>query len=97
MLELGERAEALHKQVGSWAATAGIDKLLIFGEFADAVIAGAINAGMKHTGIFTATRDEILEALKQSLRPGDWVLIKGSRGARMDEVVKGLRDWASTT
>ena len=96
MLELGERAVALHKQVGSWTATAGIDKLLVSGKFADAVIAGAINAGMKHTGIFTATRDQILDALSRSLRPGDWVLIKGSRGARMDEVVKGLKAWAST-
>ena len=94
MLELGAQAESLHKQVGAWAAAANIDKLLITGEFADAVVAGAMNAKMKHTDIFTGTRDEILETLKQALRPGDWVLIKGSRGARMDVVVKGLKSWA---
>ena len=94
MLELGTQAEALHKQVGAWAAAANIDKLLIVGEFADAVAAGAINAKMQRADIFTGTRDELLDTLKQTLRPGDWVLIKGSRGARMDTVVKGLKSWA---
>lgn len=94
MLELGAQAEALHKQVGAWAAAANIDKLLINGEFANAVVAGAIKAKMKHADIFTGTRDELLDTLKQTLKPGDWVLIKGSRGARMDTVVKGLKSWA---
>ena len=94
MLELGAQAEALHKQVGAWAAAANVDKLLISGEFANAVVAGAINAKMNHADIFTGTRDELLDILKQTLKPGDWVLIKGSRGARMDTVVKGLKSWA---
>ncbi len=94
MLELGNQAESLHKQVGAWAAAADIDKLLITGEFADAVVAGAINAKMSPTDIFTGTREEILDTLKQSLKPGDWILVKGSRGARMETIVKGLKSWA---
>jgi UDP-N-acetylmuramoyl-tripeptide--D-alanyl-D-alanine ligase len=94
MLELGDRTEPLHKQVGAWAAVANIDKLMITGEFADAVAAGAADARMNRKDIFTGSRDEILDALKNSLRPGDWVLIKGSRGARMDIIVEGLRKWA---
>ena len=54
----------------------------------------AMKAKMKHTDIFAGTREEILDTLKQSLKPGDWVLIKGSRGARMDTIVKGYKDWA---
>jgi UDP-N-acetylmuramoyl-tripeptide--D-alanyl-D-alanine ligase len=94
MLELGARAESLHKQVGGWVAAADIDKLMITGEFAEAVASGAANGGMNRDDIFTGSRDEILDALKDSLHPGDWVLIKGSRGARMDTIVEGLKEWA---
>lgn len=94
MLELGDLAESLHRQVGAWAAAANIDKLLITGEFANAVIAGALNAKMKQADIFTGTQEEIIDALKQSLKPGDWILVKGSRGARMETIVKGLKSWA---
>jgi UDP-N-acetylmuramoyl-tripeptide--D-alanyl-D-alanine ligase len=94
MLELGARAESLHKQVGAWVAVANIDKLLITGEFANAVASGAEDAKMNRDDIFTGSRDEILDALRDSLRPGDWVLIKGSRGTRMDIIVEGLKEWA---
>jgi UDP-N-acetylmuramoyl-tripeptide--D-alanyl-D-alanine ligase len=96
MLELGDQAESLHKQMGAWTAAADIDKLLITGEFADAVIAGAINAKMSPADIFTGTREEILATLKQLLKPGDWILIKGSRGARMETIVKSLKSWVGT-
>ena len=95
MLELGDQSEALHKQVGAWAAAANIDKLLVTGDFATAVAAGAMSAKMKQADIFTGTRDEIINTLKQSLKAGDWVLIKGSRGARMETIVKGLKSWAT--
>ena len=94
MLELGTQAESLHKQVGAWAAVANVDKLLVTGEFAAAVASGAMDAKMKHKAIFTGTRDEIFGALKESLKPGDWVLIKGSRGARMDLIVEDIKNWA---
>jgi UDP-N-acetylmuramoyl-tripeptide--D-alanyl-D-alanine ligase len=94
MLELGARTESLHKQVGAWVGVANIDKMMVTGEFANAVISGAVDAKMNRDDIFTGSRDEILDALKDSLRPGDWVLIKGSRGARMDTIVEGLKEWA---
>lgn len=94
MLELGALSESLHRQVGAWAAMANIDKLFTTGEFAGAVTSGAADAGMKAKDIFKGSRDEILEALKDSLIPGDWVLVKGSRGARMDIIVEGLKSWA---
>jgi len=94
MLELGRRSEALHRQVGAWVAVANIDRMLITGEFAKAVISGAVDAGMMRNHIFTGSRDELLEELQNFLQPGDWVLIKGSRGARMDTIVEGLKRWA---
>jgi UDP-N-acetylmuramyl pentapeptide synthase len=94
MLELGARTESLHKQVGAWVAAANIDKMMVTGEFANAVISGAVDAKMNRDDIFSGSHDEILDELKDSLRPGNWVLIKGSRGARMDTIVEGLKEWA---
>jgi UDP-N-acetylmuramoyl-tripeptide--D-alanyl-D-alanine ligase len=94
MLELGAQAESLHRQVGVRAATANINKLLVTGDYADAVADGAKKAGMKSENIFTGSQGKILNALKDSLKPGDWVLVKGSRGAHMDTIVEGLKKWA---
>ena len=94
MLELGEQSESLHRQAGAWAAAAGINQLWVTGDFAGAVIAGAKDAGMKAEHIFTGSREELLVELQKSLKSGDWVLVKGSRGARMDAVVEGLKQWA---
>jgi UDP-N-acetylmuramoyl-tripeptide--D-alanyl-D-alanine ligase len=49
---------------------------------------------MKVEHIFTGSREDVLIELQKSLKPGDWVLVKGSRGARMDAVVEGLKQWA---
>jgi UDP-N-acetylmuramoyl-tripeptide--D-alanyl-D-alanine ligase len=94
MLELGEQAESLHRQVGAWAAAAGINQLWVTGNFAEAFIAGAKEAGMKVEHMFTGSQEKVLAELQKALKPGDWVLVKGSRGARMDAVVKGLKQWA---
>jgi UDP-N-acetylmuramoyl-tripeptide--D-alanyl-D-alanine ligase len=94
MLELGAQAESLHRQVGAWAATADINKLWVTGEYADAVAGGAKDAGMKSENIVIGSQEKILNDLKDSLKPGDWVLVKGSRGARMDTIVEGLKEWA---
>jgi UDP-N-acetylmuramoyl-tripeptide--D-alanyl-D-alanine ligase len=94
MLELGKQSESLHRQVGAWAAAAGINQLWVTGDFAGAVVAGATDAGMKAEQIFTGSQDQALIELQKSLQPGDWVLVKGSRGAHMDVVVKGLKEWA---
>jgi UDP-N-acetylmuramoyl-tripeptide--D-alanyl-D-alanine ligase len=94
MLELGAQAESLHRQVGAWAATADINKLWVTGEYADAVAAGAKDAGMKSENIFIGSQETIRNTLKDCLKPGDWVLVKGSRGARMDNIVTGIKEWA---
>jgi len=94
MLELGAQTESLHRQVGVWAATANINKLLVTGQYADAVAGAAKKAGMQSENIFAGSQEKILDALKDFLKPGDWVLVKGSRGAQMDTIVEDLKKWA---
>jgi UDP-N-acetylmuramoyl-tripeptide--D-alanyl-D-alanine ligase len=94
MLELGAQAESLHRQVGAWAATADINKLCVTGKYAEAVAAGAKDAGMNSENIIIGLQENILDHLKDYLKPGDWVLIKGSRGAKMDTIVERIKEWA---
>jgi len=49
---------------------------------------------MQPADALSGSRQEIIDALKEYLQPGDWVLVKGSRGMAMEVVVEGLKDWA---
>jgi UDP-N-acetylmuramoyl-tripeptide--D-alanyl-D-alanine ligase len=94
MLELGARSEALHREIGAAAARSGIRRLYVCGRFAPAVAAGARDAGMPAADTITAPREKISAALQDWLQPGDWILVKGSRGMTMEIIVQELRDWA---
>ena len=94
MLELGPEAEEWHRKTGRKAGQAGLDRLFVHGAFAPAVIKGAREAGMAPDRIMAGDIAEISIALTQWLTPGDWVLVKGSRGMRMERVIAALQDWA---
>ena len=94
MLELGAQAQSLHRKVGVRAARSGICRLYAYGEFAAEVSAGAQDQGMQPTDTVEGTHDEIVEDLKNWLQPGDWLLVKGSRGMAMEKVVCKLQEWA---
>lgn len=94
MLELGTDAPALHRSVGAVAARADVAMVMAAGEFAGAVRDGAVQGGIGPERIFLGSREEIIVALKASLLPGDWVLVKGSRGMAMEKVLTAIQDWA---
>jgi UDP-N-acetylmuramoyl-tripeptide--D-alanyl-D-alanine ligase len=94
MLELGEGAPALHRQVGGLAGKTGAARLYACGRFAEDVIAGARQAGMDPGRSTAATREEIAVRLTGELQTGDWVLVKGSRGMAMEAVVEAVLHWA---
>jgi UDP-N-acetylmuramoyl-tripeptide--D-alanyl-D-alanine ligase len=92
MLELGESSWSLHREIGLFAAQTGISRLYTTGEFAGAVAQGASEGGMANKDIFVGTKDEIFMDVIKILAPEDWVLVKGSRGIRMETLVKDLLD-----
>lgn len=91
MLELGAHSVEQHRQLGRVAAATGLDLLVIYGNFREEVAAGALEGGMaKNRVIPVATHDEGAKILQEYLRPGDWLLVKGSRGMRMECMVEAL-------
>ncbi|MBW2583108.1 MAG: UDP-N-acetylmuramoyl-tripeptide--D-alanyl-D-alanine ligase, partial [Deltaproteobacteria bacterium] len=94
MLELGAQAPQLHNEIGALAARTEIDRLYATGEYAAAVVGGAREESMQPAHTITGSREEIIADLKDWLQPGDWVLVKGSRGMAMEKVVDGLKKWA---
>lgn len=90
MLELGEATETEHKGVGRLAAEVGVDVLVAIGSSSETTAEGARSAGLKDVFSFGSKRNA-LELLKRILHEGDTVLVKGSRGIALEEVVEGLK------
>jgi UDP-N-acetylmuramoyl-tripeptide--D-alanyl-D-alanine ligase len=90
MLELGEESGALHAEVGRAAAAAGAGLMVFVGE---ASAHGAAEAGRAGAGevIHVPALDEAgVARIAAALRPGDVILLKGSRGSRMERLLQAL-------
>jgi len=89
MLELGPDSERFHEELGRQVPRASW--LYIAGEFAKATERGARAAGVeaKRVRLF-ASVPEMAAAVAKDARPGDLVLVKGSRGMRLEQVVERL-------
>ncbi len=96
MLELGENAPASHSRIGHLMASLGVGKLFAFGTTASHAARGAREGGMDPAAIVEETdMDRLREAVRGRLLAGDVVLVKGSRGMQLDEVVSDIREeWA---
>ena len=94
MLELGDWAEKAHFDVGGFAAAGRIDQIVAVGNNARYIADGALEAGYPPSQIkYFKSNEEALEFLKGNLLYEDVILIKGSRGIKMEEIVKGLSLW----
>ncbi len=92
MKELGPGERALHAEVGALAARCGVDRIVVCGQFAEDLAAGARSAGLAPAAVTVAEREEIIAQIPQWLQPGDRVLIKGSRAMAMEAVVERLKE-----
>ena len=90
MRELGEREVEIHREVGRVVATRA-DYLLTTGRLGSELAAGALEEGMSRDHVVVAVaHEELAERLRALLRKGDVVLLKGSRAARMEQVLEKL-------
>lgn len=93
MLELGDHAAALHVECGRAAREAGLDVLVaVGGERVRQLAEAARMAGMLNGSVTVVPgRNEAIEEVLRRVRPGDLVLVKGSRGIGLDAVVARLK------
>jgi UDP-N-acetylmuramoyl-tripeptide--D-alanyl-D-alanine ligase len=91
MLELGPETKSLHRAVGTFLAGHGITYLIACGTLGRELAQGARGAGMSSDRIIevhdAAAAGSVLKAM---VRQGDVVLVKASRGMRMEQVVETL-------
>ncbi len=96
MFELGDVSAHAHYEIGCFAAGQGVDHLIVAGEFSADVVRGACDCGMEESRTVSFSRKENLiywlheSGLMKSLGKKDWILIKGSRGMKLETVVKAL-------
>lgn len=91
MFELGERACAGHREVGAAAAGLPVAGLVTVGDLAGWIAEGAEAAGLSRDSIFRCSdNQQAVHVLKELLTAGDTVLVKGSRGMQMEEIVRAL-------
>ena len=87
MGELGAESESGHREVGEAAATLRIDEVIGVGPLGAAIARAAEKAGLKKSRAVDS-HEQAAELLEKDAAPGDLVLIKGSRSARMERVLE---------
>jgi UDP-N-acetylmuramoyl-tripeptide--D-alanyl-D-alanine ligase len=88
MLELGPTGEDLHRDSGRYMANHGIDVVLGVRGLARFIVEGAASA--KGAAEFVATPEEAGEWLKRNVKAGDLILLKASRGVRLERAIDVL-------
>ena len=87
MLELGDFAHQGHREVGEYARSHGVELLVAVGP-----LSKEIAAGYGEGAVWFETNQQAIEYLKGTLRPGDALLVKGSRGMATDQIVAALKE-----
>jgi len=93
MLELGPAAESLHDECGRFMALKGVKLLVGVRGVAEAMVRAAAAEGVE--AIFVDTPEEAGERIAAELRPNDAILMKASRGVRLEralEILKSRKD-----
>ena len=92
MLELGHEGAELHRACGREAARAGLELIIGVQGLAKEILDGALEGGMDRSRLKFA-RDAVHagDLLARTVRKGDVVLLKGSRGVKLEQAINTLR------
>ncbi len=94
MLELGEAGRQAHIDLGALAVEAGVDLLVTMGDMAGFIREGALQHGLPpERAVHYRSVPPLLEDLPGLLGAGGHVLVKGSRGMKMEQIVAAVRSW----
>ena len=86
MLELGSVSEEAHRQVGEWAAEAGVDLLIAYGPLSAAMAQAAAEKGV--TTLHCETEQDVVGYVRQNVHAGDALLAKASHAMKLDQVLE---------
>jgi len=89
MLELGENERQVHREVGAKIALSGVDCLIGVRGLAEDLAEGARSAGLSDVR-FAKDSDEAAEIVAGTIKSGDVLLVKGSRGVRTEKIIERL-------
>jgi len=90
MLELGDKAKAMHESVGRLIALSGVDTLITLGSLSRHVGLAARKKGLKEV-YHARSHKDAAGFLKKITRPDDMVLVKGSRSMQMERVIEEFK------
>ncbi len=94
MRELGEGSDEMHREIGRYVASSGVDLLLTIGESGALIAQGAILSGMAAQNVFAEKDTESIERLCKEISgrmaKGDAVLFKASRGVKLERAIQNL-------
>jgi UDP-N-acetylmuramoyl-tripeptide--D-alanyl-D-alanine ligase len=89
MYELGEDSKKEHFGVGVFARNLAIDTIVAIGEDAAEIADGA--SGGEIQAVYFKTKDEFISVINRYVTEEDMILVKGSRGMKMELVVEELK------
>ena len=90
MLELGERSGDAHAEIGRLASELDVDLLCLFGSEMEQAYEALRTSGFSGRCFWTVDFSTLLEKTRRNVRAGDVVLIKGSRGVSLENLVEPL-------
>lgn len=95
MLELGTTSAALHRGVGEYFAENGGNLLFTYGKMAENIATAAIESGMRAENVYVdtvaGTPEKIVNAMLRTLKRGDVLLVKASRGMQAEKVIEYIK------
>jgi UDP-N-acetylmuramoyl-tripeptide--D-alanyl-D-alanine ligase len=91
MLELGRESVPAHKEIGEYVVSKGIDVLLTTGDISRNTYLAAQKLGMgDNDNRYFKDKKDLISYLKSIIKKDDLILVKGSQGSRMEELVKSI-------
>ena len=94
MRELGEAAPQMHEDIGRYAVSLGIERILCVGKESERMYLGA-QEEKPGAATYFATQEDLLAQLQELIRDGDVILVKASRGMYLEQTVERLLSLAN--
>jgi UDP-N-acetylmuramoyl-tripeptide--D-alanyl-D-alanine ligase len=87
MLELGKESKKEHSEIGKLVEKMGFENLYTYGKESYCTFTGALNV---KNNFYFDDKNTLIDFIKLNIKAGDMVLVKGSRGMKMEEVVQAI-------